>query len=167
MRYYPPPFFRIENLKPKIFVDSTQSLENVYHELIPISQHMGIKVRNYTGSELTLVAPLASNINHQLSAFGGSLFSIAALAGWGMMQLKLCEENLDANTVVAGGDVSFSLPVSEELYCTCSLPDDWQFFLEKIRDRGKGTVGMISTITVGKNTAMQFNGRYVVSLRNL
>ena len=61
MRYYPPPFFRIENLKPKIFVDSIGSLENVYHELIPISQHMGVKVRNYTGSELTLVDPLANN----------------------------------------------------------------------------------------------------------
>ncbi|MCZ6502831.1 MAG: YiiD C-terminal domain-containing protein [Gammaproteobacteria bacterium] len=154
-------------MKPKIFVDSIESLENVYHELIPISRHMGIKVCNYTGSELTLVAPLANNINHQLSAFGGSLFSIAALAGWGMMQLKLCEENLDANTVVASGDVSFSLPVSEELYCICSLPDDWQFFLQKLHDRGKGSVGMISTITASEKTAMQFKGRYVVSLLNL
>ena len=69
-------------MKPKIFVDSIKSLENVFHELIPISQHMGVKVVNYTGSELTLAAPLANNINHQLSAFGGSLFlSLLSPAG--------------------------------------------------------------------------------------
>ena len=128
---------------------------------------MGIKVVNYTGSELTLVAPLDNNINHQLSAFGGSLFSIATLAGWGMMQLKLCEENLDANTVIASGDVGFFLPVTGELSCTCSLPDDWPLFLQKMCDRGKASVNMISAIGTGDETAMQFNGRYVVSLRNL
>lgn len=154
-------------MKPKIFVDSIKSLENVFHELIPISQHMGVKVVNYTGSELTLAAPLANNINHQLSAFGGSLFSIAALAGWGMMQLKLCEEHLDANTVVASGDVSFLLPVTGELCCTCSLPDDWPLFLQKIHGKGKGSVNMVSAITTDDEAAMQFNGCYVVSLRNL
>lgn len=128
---------------------------------------MGIKVVNYTGSEVTLLAPLANNINHQNSAFGGSLFSLAALAGWGLMQLKLCEENLDANTVVASGDVTYSRPVIQELSCTCQLPADWHQFLDKLHDRGKGSVQMVSTINTEEGIAMQFKGVYVVRLRTM
>lgn len=128
---------------------------------------MGITVSNYTGSEVTLLAPLANNINHQKSAFGGSLFSLAALAGWGLMQLKLCEENLDANTVVAGGDVTYARPVVQELSCTCSLPDDWGPFLQKLQRKGKGSVTMVSTISTDEGIAMQFTGVYVVRLREM
>jgi thioesterase domain-containing protein len=128
---------------------------------------MGIKVVNYTGSELTLVAPLANNINHQQTAFGGSLFSLTALAGWGLMQLKLCEENLDGNTVVAGGDVTYSAPVAEDFTCRCSLPDNWQQFLEKLKTRGKASVAMSSIISAENAEAMQFNGTFVVRLSNL
>ena len=152
-------------MKPKIYVDSAESLEKICHELIPISQHMGIKVANYTGTEVTLLAPLENNINHQQSAFGGSLFSLAALAGWGLMQLKLSEENLDANTVVASGDVTYSRPVKQELSCTCSLPADWNQFLGKLHEKGKGSVTMVSTISTDEGSAMQFNGTYVVRLR--
>ena len=156
----------IVTLKPKIFVDSIESLEKTLHKLIPISKHMGITVTDYTGSELTLVAPLANNINHQQSAFGGSLFSLTALAGWGLMQLKLCEENLDGNTVVAGGDVTFSAPVTEDYTCRCSLPDGWPQFLEKLKSKGKAAVGMSSIVSAHGGEAMQFNGHFVVRLRN-
>jgi thioesterase domain-containing protein len=153
-------------LKPEIYVDSIESLEVTLHRLIPISHHMGIKVTDYTGSELTLVAPLANNINHQQSAFGGSLFSLTALAGWGLMQLKLCEEMLDGNTVVAGGDVSYSMPVTEDFTCRCSLPEDWPQFLLKLKTKGKASIGMNSVVSASGTDSMQFNGRFVVRLRN-
>jgi thioesterase domain-containing protein len=156
----------IHKLKPEIYVDSIESLEIALHKLIPISQHMGIKVTDYTGSELTLVAPLANNINHQQTAFGGSLFSLTALAGWGLMQLKLSEENLDGNTVVAGGDVSYSAPVAEDFTCRCSLPEDWPLFLSKLKTKGKASIGMTSVVSANGLDAMQFNGHFVVRLRN-
>ncbi|MBQ73546.1 MAG: hypothetical protein CMQ20_00820 [Gammaproteobacteria bacterium] len=57
-------------------------------------------------------APLANNINHQQSAFGGSLFLLSALVGWGLLQLKLTVLNLTANPVIAGGGV---LPLFKSL----------------------------------------------------
>jgi len=154
-----------QTLKPRIFVDSIESLEKTLHKLIPISQHMGIRVTNYTGSELTLVAPLINNINHQQSAFGGSLFSLTALAGWGLIQLKLSEENLDGNTVVAGGDVSYTVPVTEDFSCCCTLPNDWPRFMAKLKDKGKASVTMKSVVSAHGGEAMQFTGRFVVRLR--
>lgn len=81
------------------------------------------------------------------------------------MQLKLCEENLDANTVVASGDVTYSRPVIQELSCTCSLPGDWNQFLRKLHQKGKGSVLMVSTISTEEGIAMQFNGTYVVRVQ--
>ncbi|MBD3649651.1 MAG: YiiD C-terminal domain-containing protein [Pseudomonadales bacterium] len=139
-------------------VDSARSLEAVYHELIPISVHMGIRVSSWDGALLVLNAPLANNINHQQSAFGGSLFSLAALAGWGLLQLKLSELNLDCNTVIAGGDVSYSLPVYEELNCECAVHDNWPEVISKLRKKGKGSLVLTSKITTGDGAAMSFTG---------
>ncbi|NIQ97202.1 MAG: thioesterase, partial [Desulfuromonadales bacterium] len=98
---------------------------------------MGIKVASWDGEVLVLDAPLANNINHQESAFGGSLFSLAALAGWGILQLKLSAEDLDCNTVIAGGDVDYSLPVLEALRCECRLPETWPAVVDALRKKGK------------------------------
>ena len=130
---------------------------------------MGIRVVDYSGEVLIIAAPLANNINHQQSAFGGSLFSLAALAGWGLMQLKLTELDMDGNTVIAGGGVTYSRPVFEELVCRCAVPPEWPTFEEKLRTRGKGSIGMASTFHLADDPdgepAMAFEGNYVVRLR--
>lgn len=149
-------------VKPHIFVDSAASLESAFHKMIPISGHMGIRVLAYDGSRLTLAAPLANNINHQQSAFGGSLFSIAALAGWGLLQLKLGELDIDAETVIASGDVSYSRPVFADFQCVCSLPDKWPAFEERLTARGKAPIKLAPCILVDGQAAMQLTGTYVV-----
>ena len=87
------------------------------HELIPMSRFMGVAVSEYKRDTLTLTAPLSKNINHQQSAFGGSIFSLAALAGWGILQLKLRELDLDCYIVVADAKVKFLKPIREDLVC--------------------------------------------------
>ena len=153
-------------MQERIFVDSGEALEATYHRLIPISQHMGISVRDYNGSALTIAAPLANNINHQMTAFGGSLFSLAALAGWGLMQLKLSEHDLDGNTVIAGGDVGYASPVADELVCTCPVPPEFDAFIDRLKERGRAGIAMPSVFTADDGeAAMNFNGKYVVRLR--
>ena len=49
---------------------------------IPLARHIGVRVVEFDGSSLALGAPLAANSNHKGTAFGGSLFSLAVLAGW-------------------------------------------------------------------------------------
>lgn len=149
-------------MKPHIYVDSAASLEATLHKLIPISEHMGMTVRAYDGQRLTLSAPLANNINHQMSAFGGSLFSVAALAGWGLLQLKLSELDIDTNTVIADGNVSYRRPVFSDFTCTCDLPANWDECVRKLQETGKTGVDLEPLISVDKKDAMKFSGKYVV-----
>lgn len=149
-----------------LYVNSIESLEETYHTKIPISKHMGIRVKEYDGMKLTINAPLSNNINHQNSAFGGSLFSVAALAGWGLLQLKMAEENLNCNTVIAGGDVEYTAPVFGDFSCECSFPDKvvYDVFLEKLNNKSRASLQLEPLILCQNKVSMKFNGHYVLSL---
>ncbi|MFT5561037.1 MAG: thioesterase domain-containing protein [Candidatus Azotimanducaceae bacterium] len=138
------------------------TLQSALYNFIPISKHMGINADSYDGERLVLSAPLANNINHQLSAFGGSLFSVSALAGWSILQLKLAEMKVEANTVIAGGDVSYSHPVFETLHCEIELPDAYPAFRDKFLETGKASILLTSNIMLDGQSAMAFSGKYVV-----
>jgi thioesterase domain-containing protein len=141
---------------------SIEALQQAYQTLIPISQHMGIQAVSYDGQCLRVTAPLANNINHQQSAFGGSLFSLVALAGWGLLQLKITELGLDCTTVIAGGEVGYQVPVVAELVCDCRLPAAYEDFASRLLQTGKASILLDTGIMQGDASAMTFSGRYVV-----
>lgn len=146
-------------IKPRIYVDSAASLEKTFHEMIPISRAMGLTVVSYADGELIVKAPLAPNQNHQHSAFGGSLFAVAALAGWGLMQLKLSELMLDCNTVVMGGEVSYQRPVYDDLVCRCALPAGSEAVFQKLIEKGTATTTLTASFYTNDKIAMTLQAK--------
>lgn len=144
--------------------DSADSLESICHHLIPISAAMGVRVESYANERLILSAPLANNINHQESAFGGSLFSLAALAGWGILQLELTARSLNANVVIADGEVSYRRPVFSDFKCVCDFPEAAAQALDTLSTNGKTALTLTPRIEVDGKLAMELKGNYVLSL---
>ena len=101
---------------------------------------MGVEVCEYNEDILTLTAPLDKNINHQKSAFGGSVFALAALAGWGILQLKLHELHLNCNTVVGDAKVKFLKPIRENLVCRVKVDESHTQLLKDIEKNGSAMV---------------------------
>ena len=66
-------------------------LESLLHHDIPITKALGLAVRDWSEQRLQLHAPLDANINHASTMFGGSLYCVAVLAGWGWLYLRLRE----------------------------------------------------------------------------
>ncbi len=145
-------------------IDSAAKLEAAYHDLIPLSGHMGIRVKSFADDRLVLTAPLAPNVNHQGSAFGGSLFSIAALSGWGLIQLTIAKLDRPSNTVIANTDVSFKRPIYDEIECVCELPDSWEATEQALLDSGRASLILKPQIETKGEVAMAISGRYVISL---
>ncbi len=154
-----------QTIKPRIFVDSAATLETTLHELIPISQAMGITVDSYENGELVIRAPLAPNQNHQHSAFGGSLFAVAALTGWGLMQLKLSELLLDCNTVVMGGEVSYQRPVYDDLVCRCCLPAGAEAVFDELKTNGTAITTLSANFYADEKIAMTLQAKYHLKQR--
>ena len=144
--------------------DIKTKLNEVLHHEIPLSRDMGIQVVEYDGSCLTLQAPLDKNINHKMTAFGGSLYSIAVLSGWGLLYLLLQEKGLEGHIVIHESQVKYHQPVQGDLIATGCLNKqaDLERFTRIYRRSGKARISLRSEIYFGGVLAFEFNGQYVV-----
>ena len=139
------------------------ALERTLHDEIPLSQAMGIRVSAYDGTSLRLTAPLAPNINHQSTAFGGSLYSLAVLCGWGMLYLKLAEAALHKHIVIQESNIRYLLPVDHEMQAECSLDATaLKPFLRMLAKHGRARLSIDVVIKHHGRPAVEFSGRYVV-----
>ena len=69
--------------------DVPRALARYLHEHMPLTRALGVSVLAAGQQGVNLAAPLAANINHQSTAFGGSLASLAILAGWSWVWVHL------------------------------------------------------------------------------
>jgi thioesterase domain-containing protein len=94
-------------------------LQNTWYETIPISEHMGIKLHQYTHRSLEVRASLNKNINLHGSMFAGSIYSLATLTGWGMLYLQLKARNLAGHIVLGDGKIHYHKPITSKPRALC------------------------------------------------
>ena len=120
---------------------------------------------SWDGSELHLSLPLAANLNHKSSMFGGSLYCGAVLAGWGWLHLRLREAGVtDGHTVIQQGQIDYLQPVLGDALAVCAAPPSaqWDKFLALYQRRGLGRLNLHSRIFAGDVEAVRFSGQYVL-----
>ena len=124
-------------------------LEAYIHQHIPISKAMGITVREASLDHVTLEAPLAANVNHQGTAFGGSIAAIATLAGWGLVWMRMQASFPGAAIVVRRESVEFNRPVVGDLRTTCQATESLDGLMLGIERRGKGRCELETCVLTG------------------
>ena len=67
-------------------------LQNRIVQEFALARHMGIVVESADDAAVVLRAPLALNANYKGTAFGGSLYSVAVLAGWAWVTRHLAAQ---------------------------------------------------------------------------
>jgi thioesterase domain-containing protein len=145
-----------------------QALDNYLWKHIPLSQAMQAHATCLDAHGLTLSAPLAPNHNHQDSAFGGSLASLAVLAGWGLLWLAL-DHGRDKNIVVHDMHIEFLRPVRGELHASCPLPPPavWEKFIATLRRGRKSRLELQIAILSESKTCVKCSGQYVTYLETV
>jgi thioesterase domain-containing protein len=139
------------------------ALEQILHSEIPISREMGIRVAYYDGTSLKLDAPLAPNTNHKSTAFGGSLYSLAVLCGWGLLHLKLADARIHKHIVIQESTIRYLHPVEHDLHAECHQDDAaFKHFLRTLNRYGSARISLDAVIIHDNQTAVEFSGRYVV-----
>jgi thioesterase domain-containing protein len=141
-----------------------KQFETVIHSEIPLSQAMGVSVTSYDGQSLTLTAPLEKNTNHKSTAFGGSLYSIAVLTGWGWIYLKLHEAKLTGHIVIQKSEINHFLPVTGDIVAQCQVgdPNILNKFIHTYRKKNRSRIHLDVNILQGNECAVQFRGSYVI-----
>lgn len=138
-------------------------VQNALYKHIPLAKHLGVKIEQFTGSDLTILAPLEPNINDKGTAFGGSLYSIAVLCGWGFLQLKCGEAKLKVETVIHKAQVKYILPVSGAFTAKTSLDEkEWINILPILREGQKIRIPLNVDVFCEGKKVLSFIGKYVV-----
>ena len=64
-------------------------LQAFLRERIPLSDAMQVSVRSISAGQVVLSAPIAPNLNHRDTVFGGSASALAILAAWSVVCVRL------------------------------------------------------------------------------
>jgi thioesterase domain-containing protein len=135
--------------------------EELLHSKIPITRAMGVRVEDYDGARLILSAPLAANVNHLGTAFGGSLNALAVLSGYGLLWLEL--QDAECHIVIRDSAISYERPVRGELRAICVRPEAAALaaFKKNFHQKGKARIALTATIEDQGITAVRFQGTFV------
>jgi thioesterase domain-containing protein len=140
-----------------------QEIEQYLHRHIPLSAAMGVRVRLATLARVELAAPLAPNINHHETLFGGSGAAIATLSAWTLVNLRLRQSNVRARLVIQRNAMSYEEPIHGDFTAVCELTDEgaWQRFLAMIERRGRGRITMTARLVFESRPVASFEGDFV------
>jgi thioesterase domain-containing protein len=132
-----------------------------------LARHMGIAVEAADDAAVVLRAPLAANANYKGTAFGGSLYSVAVLAGWAWVTRYLAARGLAADAVIQESNIRFLTPVRGELRASVLAPADAQIakFRKMLDHAGRGRINLRIEIDHERTSAVLFEGVFAAALR--
>lgn len=135
-------------------------------EHIPITVHLGAAIPRYDGSSLTVTAPLAENLNHRQSAFGGSLSAIAILSGWALLFVKLRELGIRSRLVIQKTEFDFLAPVTDDFESLSRLPTEQKYdrFIKMLTTKGRARLVVESEVTCDGQLCGTHKGTFVAVL---
>ena len=135
--------------------------EQYFHQQIPITRAMGVRVVADDEQGFVIEAPVSLNSNHLRTAFGGSINAVATLAAYGLLWLKLKQPA--AHVVVAESSIRFLRPVRETIRAICLRPerDEWAAFQSRFAEKGKARITLRASVVEEGQTAAEFEGIFV------
>lgn len=138
-------------------------LERYPHDQIPLSRAMGVQVVNISLNKVVLRAPLAPNINHRKTVFGGSANSVAVLAAWSLLNVRLSQAGLPSRILIQRSTMEYLLPIAGDFTAIAALDDnaDWDRFTRMLRRKGRGRISLGTTLDFQGKPAAQFEGDFV------
>lgn len=138
-------------------------VQKALYKHIPLAKHLGIQIEKFTGNDFSIHAPLEPNINDKGTAFGGSLYSIAVLCGWGFLQLKCSEAKLKVETVIHKAQVKYILPVEGEFTAKTSLDEiEWSHWLPVLKNGQRVRIPLNVDVFCDGEKVLSFIGKYVI-----
>lgn len=138
-------------------------IESYLHRQIPLSAAMGIHIAHAAPDCVRLTAPLAPNINHSETVFGGSAASVATLAAWVLLHLRLTVVGLQARVVIQRSRMEYQRPIPGDFEALCRFTDAdvWQRFLTLLRRRGRARIALAAELLYRDERMSAFEGEFV------
>jgi thioesterase domain-containing protein len=124
---------------------------------------MAVRVVIADGEAVVLSAPLGPNINHRETVFGGSAASVATLAAWSLLHVRLQAAGLPSRLVIQRSTMDYLLPMASDFSARAKLEAgaDWDVFMRMLTRKGRGRIRVGSTLECEGQRAGVFAGEFV------
>lgn len=140
-----------------------KNLEQYLHDHIPLSQAMQVRVVSVEEESVVLSAPLAPNINHRDTVFGGSASAVAILAAWSLLQTRLLSAGIRSRLVIQSNTMDYRLPIPGEFTARAFIeqPEAWQRFVGMLKRKGKARIEVSSVLEHAGKVVGSLKGEFV------
>ncbi|MBO9676915.1 MAG: YiiD C-terminal domain-containing protein [Acidovorax sp.] len=124
-------------------------LERYLHEHIPLSRAIAVEVVSADPDGVLLRAPLAPNINHRDTVFGGSASALSILATWSLLHQRLRAEGLESRLVIQRNTMEYEQPIAGAFLARSALlePQQWPQFTRMLARKGKARIAVASVLS--------------------
>jgi len=138
-------------------------LQNYLHDHIPLSKAMAVSVVSIADDAVTLSAPLAPNINHRDTVFGGSASALAILSCWSLLHLRLTGAGLESRVVIQRNEMEYLAPISGTFTARSSFAADtnWDGFVKMLARKGRARVSVRAVLEFEGAIAGRLTGEFV------
>jgi len=138
-------------------------LQIYLHTHIPLSKAMQVEVVQATPELVELAAPLAPNINHRGTAFGGSISTLATLACWSLLRIRTDDMLPAPHLVVRRNSMEYNAPILGEFRAVVRFPAelDWIRFQAAYASKGRARLKLDAAVVAGDIVAARFSGEFV------
>lgn len=141
----------------------TDELQHYLHTHIPLSRAMQVRVISASADSVVLGAPLAPNINHRETVFGGSASALAILSAWALLHVRLQAEGLKCRLVIQRNSMEYELPIQGEFQASSAQQDpaEWTRFLRTLSRKRTARISVSSRLESGGTQVGRFSGDFV------
>jgi thioesterase domain-containing protein len=142
---------------------TNESLEAYIHRQIPITAAMGVQIIEATADRVELSAPLAPNINHRETVFGGSAAAVATLAAWTLVLVRMRNEDLTGKLVISRNSMQYQKPIIADFTAVASADGlcSWEKFVAGLTRKGRGRLQATSRLLLNGDRVAEFEGQFV------
>lgn len=145
-------------------------LDYVRHKLrsqVPLIEHMGVDVVAWDGRTVVVEAPLAPNLNTHGTAFGGSLYNVAAMTGWSAVHLTLMDAGHTPSVWVVKGEIEYKTPVRGVLRGTATVSEESRAqLIQNYESKGRAKVAIDVVIREGEQDAVLLKAVYAAMVKD-
>jgi thioesterase domain-containing protein len=138
-------------------------LQQYLYDHIPLSKAMQVEVVRIGADEVVVAAPLAPNINHRETVFGGSASAVAILAAWSLLHTRLASIGIGTRLVIQSNTMQYELPIGGRFTARAFIETaaDWQQFTRMLSRKGRGRISVTSVLEYEGKQAGRLQGEFV------
>jgi len=149
---------------------ATTRLARIWADQMPITVPLGVRIETLDRASLAVSMPMAPNLNHTGTVFGGSLSALATLTGWSAVWVLLEEAGVLVDLVIQDATIRYTHPARTDVVARVEWPgpNEVDRLLRTLAKRGRARIGAAVTVhdAAGEQVA-EFEGRYVAQEREV